>query len=299
MALIVFNRPDLTAEVLKAIRKVRPQHLLVVSDGPRPSRLDDLQQVQKVREVVVRGIDWECAVETRFQETNLGCGRGVSSGLDWVFSRVEEAIILEDDCVPSASFFSFCQELLARYRHDERVGMITGDNFQFGEQVSEASYYFSRNICIWGWATWRRAWRNYDFTITEWPALRDAGFFQALFSEKKSVENWTRLMDAVHTGRIDTWDYQWMFACWRNHRMSIVPERNLVRNIGCGEGATHTLAQSVFSRLEAEELPFPIRHPRNIWPNFVADRRLERRHLSQHGIAARARRSLGRLFSKR
>src|SRR5512139_3287315 len=167
VAFIIFNRPDTAERVFAEIAKARPPKLLVVADGPRANRSGEAEKCAATRAIIDR-VDWDCEVLTNFSDTNLGCKNRVSSGIDWVFEQVPEAIILEDDCLPHPTFFRFCEELLERYRDDERIGMISGDNFQLGQKRTDASYYFSRYNHIWGWASWRRAWRHYDREASAW-----------------------------------------------------------------------------------------------------------------------------------
>ena len=163
---LVFNRLDTTKQVFETIRQAKPQRLYIAADGARASRVGEAAQVQAVRDYVTSHVDWECEVKTLFREQNLGCKYAVSSAIAWFFENEEMGIILEDDCLPDPTFFNFCQELLARYRHDQRIGVISGDNFQFGHRRNDDSYYFSKYVHIWGWATWRDRWVNsYDVTI--------------------------------------------------------------------------------------------------------------------------------------
>ncbi len=232
---LVFNRPELTARVLARIREARPTKLFVVADGPRADRLGEAEKCRHVRELIERGVDWPCEVIRDYSEVNLGCGQRVSSGITNAFRQVEEAIILEDDCLPDPSFFPFCAELLERYRNDERIGHIAGINFQKTKQQAEASYYFSRYPHCWGWATWRRAWSHYDYGMKEWP---NAVSIPALTAVE--ARYWKRTLTATKEGKIDTWDYQWTLTCWRCGYRAVVPVVNLVSNIGFGLAATHT-----------------------------------------------------------
>jgi len=209
---------------------------------------------------VVGHVDWDCEVLTNYSESNLGCKRRVSSGIDWVFESVEEAIILEDDCLPDQSFFRYCEELLEKYRHDERVAQISGVNYQKSPPRSECSYYYSRYNHIWGWASWRRAWKSYDVNMTLWPRARDERWLEDMFADAEQVRKWRRIFQAVADGKIDTWDYQWTFACWMNSALTILPRTNLVSNIGFGAEATHTTGASKLSELTTHELQFPLRH---------------------------------------
>lgn len=281
VAFLVFNRPDVTRRVFRTIAAARPRTLLVVADGPRPDRPGEAERCAEVRRIAT-AVDWECDVRTNFADTNLGCGRRISSGLNWVFSEVEEAIILEDDCLPSPSFFSFCQAVLRRYRNDERVMHVSGANFQFGRNRSQYSYYFSRHVLIWGWATWRRAWQHYDFNIEEWPQFR-AEPLRRICRDAAEVAYWTAGLDKVTAGLIDTWDYQWLFACWRQAGLSVVPNTNLVSNIGFGSGATHTQVRGLGAQVPAGEIG-ELRHPPDVRVDSTADAFYVDYYLGAHGL---------------
>jgi hypothetical protein len=254
--------------VFDAIAASKPPKLLVVADGPRRDREHEAALCRQVRSVVER-VDWDCEVLTNFAEENLGCRQRIATGLDWVFQTVEAAIVLEDDCLPHPSFFPYCDELLERYRDDERVMAISGDNFQPRRRTS-ASYYFSRFSHIWGWATWRRAWRHYDERMRLWPPFRDAGALEGIL-DRSSVRYWSDVLQAVYEGRIDTWDYQWTFACWTQGGLTVLPSVNLVSNIGFRVDATHTTAASAFADLPSGEMRFPLTHPSFILPHVEAD----------------------------
>ena len=277
VALFVFNRPDPTARVFAAIADARPSRLLVIADGPRHERAAEALLCERVREIVSK-VNWDCEVSTNFSDINLGCRRRVSSGLDWVFSQVEAAIILEDDCVPDASFFRYCSELLDRYRDDPRVALISGDNFQPARRAEPYSYYFSRYVHVWGWASWRRTWNHYDVGMSAWPAAREAGLLRRYFSRDRDVRYWTAIFDAVHAGAIDTWDYQLLFSCWSRHALTALPDINLISNIGHGADATHTVDSSPFAALAAHSMAFPLHHPPDVVPDTQADA-YSQRHL--------------------
>jgi hypothetical protein len=271
VAFLVFNRPDTTVRVFEAIRQARPSKLLVVADGPRADKAGEVERCAVVRRII-DGVDWPCEVLKNYSDTNLGCKNRVSSGLDWVFETVEEAIILEDDCLPHPTFFRFCEELLERYRDDERVAMISGDNFQFGKRRTEFSYYFSIYPHIWGWASWRRVWRNYDVCISKWPAIRDGDWLFDQSGDRRMARYWANIFQRTYTGEIDTWDYQLVFTVWINHGINILPNVNLVSNIGFGVTATRTRGNTMLNGLEVYPMEFPLRHP----PHMIPDRRTDR-----------------------
>lgn len=271
VAFIIFNRPDTTERVFAEIAKARPPKLLVVADGPRENRAGEAEKCAATRAIIDR-LDWDCEVLTNYSDRNLGCKRRVSSGIDWVFEQVEEAIILEDDCVPDPTFFRYCQELLDRYRHDQRIGLISGDNFQFGRRRNDDSYYFSKYIHIWGWATWRDRWAgSYDVTMAKWPRIRDEGWLADIVGNEREAEFWHKIFERVYRGEIDTWDYQWVFANWVEGRSTVLPAINLIKNIGFDANATHTTGDSELANLPSHALTFPLKHPVGVIRNMQAD----------------------------
>jgi hypothetical protein len=272
VAFFVFNRPETTRRVFERIAQARPSRLLLVADGARENRPEEAERCRQVREIISK-IDWPCEVTRNFADKNLGCRARMSSGIDWVFHEVAEAIILEDDCLPDPSFFQFTQELLERYRDEERVMMIGGTNFQQDRNVTANSYYFSRYTHIWGWATWRRAWQgHYDVQMKKWPEFRQNSGLEKIFRDKKTVLYWTKIFDLMHAGKIDTWDYQLLFANFFHGTLAATPRVNLISNIGFGPGATHTLEANNFqANMTAQAMPFPLRHPKEIVVNEAAD----------------------------
>lgn len=270
VAFIIFNRPATARRVFAAIAQSKPPKLLVVADGPRTDHSGEADACAETR-AIIEQVDWECQVMTHFATANMGCRRRLSSGLDWVFDTVEQAIILEDDCLPDPSFFRFCEELLHRYRDDERVAHIGGSNFQLGRHRTPNSYYFSRFDHVWGWASWSAAWQHYDVDLARWPALRDRGWLEGVFGDPKQVRYWRRILDRVAAGEIDTWDYQWQFACWLQGALSAIPSVNLVSNIGFGLDSTHTRAGSPLADMPRDVISFPLRHPITVAPCSEAD----------------------------
>jgi len=266
---LIYNRPELTERVFAVIAQARPKTLLVVADGPRPDRADDADKCKRARAIIDR-IDWPCDVRMNLATTNLGCRRRVSSGLDWVFRQTEESIILEDDCLPDPSFFGFCENLLSRYRDDPRVMLIAGSNFQSSRWACPTSYYFSRYAPIWGWATWRRAWRLYDVDIQCWPGLKACDWLSTFLPDPREVQFWTEAFDRVHSRGYNTWDYQWTFACFAGKGLSATAAVNLVTNLGFGEGATHTTAASPLANRPTGSMS-SLRHPSDIEPSNAED----------------------------
>jgi hypothetical protein len=270
VAILVFNRPDLTRRVFDVVAAQRPPTLLVVADGPRAQRDGEAQRCAQVRAIFDK-IDWPCDFRTNFASENLGCRRRVSSGLDWVFQQVDRAIILEDDCLPHPTFFPFCHELLERYRDEPKVMHITGDNFQPPGWTCPDSYYFSRYASIWGWATWRRAWKLYDVNINRWSEMKSSNWLSTYLTNPREVEFWSHSFDSVHSKGFDTWDHQWTFACMTNNSIGATPAVNLIENIGFGPEATHTLSAGPAANHPSQPLSFPLRHPGKLVTSATED----------------------------
>lgn len=268
---IVFRRPGLTAPVFARIREVRPAKLFIVADGPRPGHPGEAEECRRTRRLIEQGVDWPCEVVRVYAETNLGCARRVSSGLTRVFEQVEEAIVLEDDCLPDPTFFQFCAELLERYRGDERIAQIAGCSFRAIPPDSGDSYFFSQYPHCWGWATWRRAWRHYDHSMTAW---RDPARRRELLRRIEAPAErkyWRHAFSGTLSERHDSWGYRWTLTCWSRGLLSIVASSNLVSNIGVGVDATHTRDQDQKLTLPAYPMPFPLQHPIQIVRDAAAD----------------------------
>jgi len=281
---LVFNRPETTSKVFETIQQAKPPRLYVAADGPREKIKGEVGKARRVREIATQ-VDWECEVKTLFRDENLGCKVAVSSAIDWFFENEEEGIILEDDCVPHPSFFPFCQELLDRYRNDERISMIGGINFQFGQKRGLASYYFSKYNHIWGWASWRRSWEDYDVSMQKWPILRDTNWLTGYLKSWSMARFWSRRFEKAYAGKIDTWDYQWFLACWVASRLTIVPNTNLISNIGMHDEATHTTnKKSKLADMKTEALTFPLCHPTHIFCDKKADTFYEHKVLNNNFI---------------
>ena len=273
VVLIIFNRPKLTERVFDTLAHARPRTLLVVADGPRPDFPGDPQGCEEARAVIDR-VNWNCDVIKNYSDVNLGCGRRPATGISWAMEHVEEAIILEDDCVPHPSFFPFCGELLERYRDDERVMHIAGSTYRRHDLPTRHSYVFSRIIGGWGWATWRRAWRHFDASLTLWPQLRATPWLLDLVKYKSAARYWAHEFEVAyeHQGNVSYWDHQWTFACWAHSGLSITPRVNLITNIGCGSGATHMHWQDdPIGNLPAYEIGFPLAHPPLVLRSLEAD----------------------------
>lgn len=297
MVLIVFNRPELTRQVFARVAQMRPEQMFLVADGPRATRPGERERCEEVRRIVA-AVDWPCDVRTNFAPENLGCRRRVISGLNWVFSQVEEAIVLEDDLLPDPSFFRFCEEMLERYRENERVAMITG--FNVGADMAQApdSYYFSQLTHVWGWATWRRAWKDYDEHMMAWPEVQRTGSLAEVFPERSAMRYWRSILQGMYLGTgPNTWDYQWMVTNIAHRRLAVTPQVNLVQNLGFGEDATHPTDPGDAPRVGVRSLVFPLRHPRVMAPARELDA-IDQRLCAWHrpALTERALRKAGRVL---
>ncbi|MEM6838164.1 MAG: glycosyltransferase family 2 protein [Cyanobacteria bacterium P01_C01_bin.120] len=242
----------------------------MVADGPCNSQ-ENLSCKQS-REVTNQ-IDWDCEVYRNYADSNLGCRERVSSGISWAFEHVNEAIILEDDCLPDVSFFRYCENLLNYYRHDKRVMVISGNNFQDGCWRGDGSYYFSYYPHCWGWATWKRAWEKYDNSLSKWHKFKQTNLLSSLFSNHQEVQYWTSIFDQIKSQNTpDTWDYCWAYSCWINSGLTILPNVNLVKNIGFGDLSTNTRdAQNPFADLDVKTITNEINHPSFVVRDQIAD----------------------------
>lgn len=268
---LIFNRLETTKQVLSEIRKAQPPRIYVAADGPRSNDLEEENKVQAVRDHVINNIDWNCDVKTLLREENLGCKYAVSSAIDWFFDNEEMGIILEDDTLPSQSFFFFCQELLEKYRYDERIMKIAGFNEVEGFKQKNDSYIFTNFAPDWGWASWRRAWRNYDVEMSDWPQFKNNQMHKFYpFLEKRN-----QIFERTYNNEIDTWDYQWHYMINKNHGLVCVPLKSLIKNIGFGEGGTHTKGSDTHrANIERKNIKFPLIHPKFVFHNLYYEQLL-------------------------
>jgi hypothetical protein len=278
---LIFNRPDTTKMVFEVIRSVRPTKLFIAADGPREGRAGEAEKCEQARSVISQ-IDWPCDVHTLFRDENLGCGRAVSSAITWYFEHVTEGIILEDDTLPSADFFRFCAELLVRYRDDTRIMEISGSCLPSPRvEANQYSYFFSNWDYIWGWATWKRAWKHYDYSMKR---------YEEAVAQKCFHEHYTSLYEGYfmkhsfdrsyyQSNHVTWWSYQWGFARKINSGLVVVPTRNMVVNVGLGRGATNTTT-SRWDFLQLEKMDFPLMHPHIIMHNRMTDDEVFRKHFT-------------------
>ncbi len=280
---LVFNRLDTTKQVFEAIRRAKPPRLYIAADGAREKKDSEAKKVKAVRDFILNNIDWECEVKTLFRESNVGCGPNVKSSIDWFFEHEDMGIILEDDVCPVQSFFWYCEELLIKYQSDDRIGMISGTNHTDYKPVKD-SYIFSKYKGCWGWATWKRAWKNMDFEM-DWlnsPSkeiiIKNMGF------GKDSVTHWNNAIKSIQNKSVSSWDWQWYFSLASQGQLCIFPKVNLVSNIGFGEDATHTFGDPKEVFIKTKEIPFPLHHPQYILVDLLFDNIFENKRIKNTSL---------------
>ena len=291
VSVFFYRRPEHLRKVMAKIREARPAVLFGVSDGPKPENEEIRKGVEESRKVFREMIDWPCRWELLERETNLGSYLSVSRGLDWVFEEVNETIILEDDTVPDLTFFRFTAELLEKYRENERIGAVCGNNYDDSKNwTSEGSYRLTRYHHSWGWGTWKRAWKCFDREeklLSEIPKIKKENWMKL---SRREWAYWERCFQRTYARKLDAWDYRWTLSLWENHMYCIIPKANLVRNIGFGAKATHTVERK-FANLEmhhVQSMTFPLHMPQEKAPNELLDNRV----FSSHYEKLEGRRSL-------
>jgi hypothetical protein len=228
---LTFQRPDTTEKVFETIRKIRPDKLYIAQNYHANNNLEDLKKWMEVRKII-ESVDWNCDVKRLYRNQHLNVKISISSAISWFFENEEKGIILEDDCLPHLSFYTFCEEMLNRYEKDTRIMMIGGTNYLLDKYKLKDSYCFSRYFAIWGWATWRRSWKLYDIKMNNWEKLKNENQLKSYYSEKYILNHIKSILNAAYNGDVSTWDTQWFYSCLFNNALSIVPKVNLISNIG-------------------------------------------------------------------
>ncbi len=276
VAIIIFNRYDSAHKVLMQIKKAQPEKLYIIADGPRDNKPGEKEKCLKARSIADE-VDWDCSVQKIFSDKNLGCAKRVTSGLSELFSKEEAALIFEDDCIPSMSFFEFADQMLERYKDNEKIMLVSasnkcfvpgaknaGGNIKSASEDRSESYFFSNQVQIWGWATWRRAWNKMDLKMKDWPLLKKQKIVNRFYKKASHRYYWNSSFDYVYNKHTNSWAFPWVLSVWKSGGLSVVPKVNMVKNAGFDADATHTSGKSIFERLEAKELSFPLVHPQKI-----------------------------------
>ena len=271
--LLIFNRPAVTKAMFDSVRSIRPKYLYVAADGPRKDREGEKELCEKTRSVITDNIDWDCNVKTLFRTENAGLKKNVNEALDWFFENEEKGIILEDDIVGSQAFFRFCEVNLEYYKNDSRVMLITGFNHLSEWQNGQADYFFSKTGAIWGWATWKRAWEKNRRDPADWAEAKKRNVLNDILQNEEMLKFRNRIFERTFNGEVNSWAYIWTFYRFINSGLSIVPAKNLIKNIGFGEEATHTGK----SDKKIEDISLfnpdyaPIKHPAFVYADIRYD----------------------------
>lgn len=261
VVIMAFNRPDLLAILIEKLKLIKPKKVYAICDGARLNKPDETHKVEVVRKLL-ESLPWSHDLIKIFADQNLGCKQRISSGLTEVFKYEESAIILEDDCIPHPSFFPFVQELLIKYRDNDRIGIISGSNQIENQTKINESYFFSKYSFIWGWATWSRTWKDYDVSMSAWNEVCTSDFLKQIFpTNHRAQKHWYRNFELTAKNQIDTWDHQLTFTNWLHKRINIVPQKNMISNIGFRSDGTHTTKPSRYAELPVSETRFPLIHP--------------------------------------
>jgi len=292
---LVFNRPETTLLVFEAIKSIQPPKLYIAADGPRTNKINENNLCEEVKRITSK-IDWPCTVKTLYREKNLGCKKAVNEAITWFFEQEEEGIILEDDCLPNISFFLFCSEMLQKYRSDNRIAMITGTNYLTQKESLHNSYFFSQHYTIWGWATWKRAWNNYDVNMSLYSKRKDE-----LTKQIRLAYPWyywiylIYLFELIKSNSIDTWDIQWVFRCMVDNQLCVTPSLNLITNIGVIGAHSNVVGDSHF--IKSYELDFSnLSSPISFLPNYQYDRRLLKQKYRMASLRITIKNKLKKLF---
>jgi len=294
VVIIVFNRADLAELLLDRLSQFRLSKLYVIMDGPRDGNVKDVDERNKILSMLDR-VEFSDCIESQIADDNMGCRDRIVSGLNWVFDQEESAIILEDDCLPSDTFLYFCELMLDKYKDDERVGIISGTNL-IESSSEDNTYHFSKYCNIWGWASWRRVWNNYD---VEMNLLNDNNLqnLRGRFNYKYEYKYWCAVFNQTKSGEIQTWDYQLWLSVWLNGQTSIVPSVNQIDNLGFGHAdATHTSGLHPAQHISARNVIFPLIDPHSMLPDAELDRKILNLLYTFPPIATRVKNKLIRML---
>ena len=268
-----WRRVEKLENLLHAIKENKPKKIYFSCDGPRKNNLNDEKLIKNVKESFNKLINWDCEIHKKYNKENLGCRVAMITAINWFFENESEGIILEDDCIPRKEFFPYCAELLQKYRNNHKVWTISGSNFQRGIKRGDGSYYLSKYFHCWGWATWRDRWSKIDSFMSTWPKAKETNSIKSIFPDPLEFKYWNKIFDKFFVRKIpDTWDIEWTYTCFINQGYTIIPNYNLVKNIGFDQEATHTKYSIQNLPGIDKELILPINHPNFLIQDVLADR---------------------------
>ena len=295
---LVFNRLDTTKKVFKAIRQAKPPRLYIAADGARANKKGELKNVHAVRDYIMQNVDWDCDIRTLFRDQNLGCKYAVGGAITWFFENEEHGIILEDDCLPSQSFFWYCEELLDKYKEDKSIYLISADSRGPDSFGMKEDYGFCKYPMIWGWASWARAWKDYDPELNDWP-IHSKDLPASISTYKPTVKFWKKMFQEMYEKKVDTWDYQFSYLLLKNKGKCIVPKFNLVSNVGFGNDATHTFdAESENANRKRYEINIPLKFSPNSESEKKINKYYDRNEFSKKPFIIRKINKFAKLINK-
>ena len=283
--LTCWKRPEKVLKVIEALKVISPKKIYVSCDGPNINILGNREKVEETKKVILENINWDCNLSTKFFTENNGCRIAMTKAINWFFNYEMEGIIIEDDCIPSEEFFVFFLELLKRYRFNNEIWSISGTNFQDGQWRGDGSYYFSKYFQCWGWATWRDRWQNMDSDLDGWKEYKENTFNNTFFNNKEK-RYWSNIFNTLlYENKPDSWAYRWAFTCFKNQGLTIIPNKNLVQNIGFDTEATNTAFN--LNNLKIEKGLIPLIHPNYILRDEIADNYTFKNHFDNFSITSK------------
>ena len=284
--LTCWKRPEKVLRVIEALKIISPKKIYVSCDGPNYNIIGNKEKVEETRRVLKENINWDCDLSTKFLSENNGCRKAMIKAIDWFFSNEIEGIIIEDDCLPSEEFYIFCKELLKKYRFNSDIWSISGTNFQNGQWRGAGSYYFSKYFQCWGWATWRDRWQRMDSDLEGWEMDKENFFTNTFIKSKKEKKYWTKIFNTLfYKNNPDSWAYRWAFTCFKNKGLTIIPNKNLVQNIGFDQEATNTAFN--LNNYKIEKGLIPLVHPYSILRDEIADNYTFKNHFNNSSVASK------------
>ena len=271
--LMVYKKPATTIKIIEALRKVHAKKIYISINKAPPQKKGDKFQNQKVKEII-NLINWKCVIKLKKRKKYVDAYTSYNEAIKWFFLNEKEGIILEDDTLPNKSFFLFCAKLLKKYRYNKKISQICGSSFKNQNYTGNQGYFFSNYSLTWGYATWRRSIKDYDESMKDWPILKKNNYLFKILNNKFFVSYWSDIFDLQYKKYFKAWDYRWLYSNWVKNKLSIIPKKHLVQNIGFVKEATHTKIKykDWFHDLETNEIIYFNGHPKTILPELQYDK---------------------------
>lgn len=267
--ILLYKKPKTTVQVINALKKVKPKLIYIaINIPPINKNKQDYIDYKKVLKLLDK-IDWKCDLKIKKRKKHLSPYDSYKSAINWFFKNEKEGIILEDDTVPNKSFFTFCNQMLKKYRNNNRIALISGTSFYKKENLNKETYFFSNIPFMWGYATWKRTILGRDEKMKNWPKNKK-DVFNKITSDKFFIKYWSKMFNDLYNKKFIAYDFQMAYSNFKNKKLTIFPKKNLVKNIGFGNNATHTKSEEWYSNLETYELK-NIKHPKQISPDLSYD----------------------------